>query len=189
MGLQPRLNHQHGTLVGATILVCSLVALRLCSWPIFLGAAVLPIMLYGLCGSRTFPLGALAGKTVVVTGASSGIGQAVALSAAARGAKTIVLVARSKDKLDATALAIKNKYESVRPIVLPADASIPNQALNVAKSLSDKGIAVNLLVNCAGRWTLIFLKNTERVYFCWTKMSLPHLVSILCAFMLVYVQW
>ena len=130
---------------------------------------MLPIVIYGLYGSRTFPLGALAGKTVVVTGASSGIGQAVALCAAARGAKTIVLVARSKDKLDVTALAIKNKYVNVQPIVLPADASIPDQARNVAKALSDEGIAVNLLVNCAGRCTLVFLKTTERVDFCWDE--------------------
>ena len=41
----------------------------------------------------------IAGRTAIITGASSGIGQAVAAEFAGRGAN-VVLAARSRDKLD-----------------------------------------------------------------------------------------
>ncbi|WP_253913306.1 SDR family NAD(P)-dependent oxidoreductase [Pseudoruegeria sp. HB172150] len=47
----------------------------------------------------------LAGKTVLVTGASSGMGEALALTMAAAGAAKVIIVARRKERLDALAAA------------------------------------------------------------------------------------
>ena len=54
-------------------------------------------------------------KVAVVTGASRGLGEAIAQTLAADGAK-LVLVARSKDKMEALAATLPND-----PIVIEAD--------------------------------------------------------------------
>src|SRR5438132_13717208 len=61
---------------------------------------------------------AVAGKTVLVTGASYGLGNATALKLAAAGA-TVLAVARSADELDALAASITARGE--RAIDLPAN--------------------------------------------------------------------
>ena len=50
----------------------------------------------------------LEGKNILVTGASAGIGKAMAKYFSLRGAN-VVLVARSKEKLDAVAMELKNQ--------------------------------------------------------------------------------
>jgi len=56
-------------------------------------------------------IGILGGQTVVVVGASSGIGLAAARAAAGAGART-VLIARSKDKLEAAARSVGGAAEA-----------------------------------------------------------------------------
>jgi short-subunit dehydrogenase len=76
-------------------------------------------------------------KTALVTGASSGIGAAFARALAARGCR-LVLVARSKDKLEAVAAALPVETE-----VLAADLSQPGVTLRPRSS-------VDILINNAG---------------------------------------
>ena len=67
-------------------------------------------------------------KVVVVTGASSGIGAAVARALAGRGAK-VVLVARSQDRLETVAATLPDQ----RVLPLPADVSDLAQMRSVAE--------------------------------------------------------
>lgn len=86
--------------------------------------------------------------TVLVTGASSGIGEALARLAAAEG-HALVLVARSADKLAALAQELTTSHgTSVK--VLPADLGQPGAAAALAAELKRRRITVDVLVNNAG---------------------------------------
>ncbi|GAA0369955.1 SDR family NAD(P)-dependent oxidoreductase [Bacillus horti] len=88
------------------------------------------------------------GKLAVVTGASSGIGKAYAIELAARGCH-IVLVARSKDKLEALADEIKSKH-LVQAYALPSDLSKAGSPRQLAESIAELGLTVDILINNAG---------------------------------------
>jgi short-subunit dehydrogenase len=87
-------------------------------------------------------------RTALVTGASSGIGAAFARALAKRGAH-VVLVARSKDKLDGLATEIRRAY-GVRADVLPADLAEVGAAGRILDETRARGLAVDVLVNNAG---------------------------------------
>ncbi len=87
------------------------------------------------------------GKTVLVTGASTGIGRCVALDYAREGAD-LVLAARSKDKLESLASEIRSLGGTAW--VFPADLSIQGEAIKVVqKALKETG-KIDILVNNAG---------------------------------------
>lgn len=87
-------------------------------------------------------------KRVMVTGATSGIGLAVAEMLAEAGAH-LIIVARSEDKLKETATALRKTGVKVSPYV--ADLSNENSAKDLVKNvLKDLG-GVDVLVNNAGR--------------------------------------
>jgi short-subunit dehydrogenase len=86
--------------------------------------------------------------TVLVTGASSGIGESLARRFAADGCK-LVLVARSVDKLDTLAANLSADY-GVRVFVQPADLSQPDAARSLAADLKRQRVSVDILVNNAG---------------------------------------
>jgi NAD(P)-dependent dehydrogenase (short-subunit alcohol dehydrogenase family) len=90
----------------------------------------------------------LSDKVVLITGASSGIGRAVALRVAAAGAVTIC-VARTVDKLEALQQEIANAGGVAH--IYPTDLSEPEHCrAMVDKVLADHG-RVDVLVNNAGR--------------------------------------
>jgi short-subunit dehydrogenase len=88
------------------------------------------------------------GKTALITGASSGIGAAIAIRLAAEGAG-LVLVARSEDKLQALATLIGSQHGR-RPTVIAADLSRPDCATTLESQVQAKGLEVDILVNNAG---------------------------------------
>ncbi|HEY3181114.1 MAG TPA: SDR family oxidoreductase [Casimicrobiaceae bacterium] len=87
-------------------------------------------------------------KVVVVTGGSSGIGQATARKLAAAGAK-VVIVARDPDKLEATRKEIAEA--GGRCFAYSCDLSDMNAIDAVAKKILADHTAVEFLVNNAGR--------------------------------------
>ena len=86
--------------------------------------------------------------TALVTGASSGIGEALAGLFAAAG-HDLVLVARSADKLKALATALSARH-GVKVRVEPADLSKPGAAETLAARLKRARVPVDVLVNNAG---------------------------------------
>ncbi len=87
-------------------------------------------------------------QRVLITGASSGIGEALAKEFAA-GGYDLILVARSEDKLKKLARDLRARY-SVRVRVEPADLSIPGAAATLAVKLKQARLPLTALVNNAG---------------------------------------
>ena len=88
------------------------------------------------------------GETVLITGASSGIGLELAKCFAADGCR-LVLVARNRQALEELAGNLRVKFK-IETIVLPADLSLPNAPKQIFDSLADQKISVDVLVNNAG---------------------------------------
>ena len=87
------------------------------------------------------------GKNVLITGASSGIGLAMAKDFANRGAN-LILTARSRDKL--LDLANKLKGEGTKVHVFVEDISLSGSATKLFNEINEAGLDVDLLVNNAG---------------------------------------
>jgi NADP-dependent 3-hydroxy acid dehydrogenase YdfG len=121
----------------------------------------------------------------IVTGASSGIGEATALTLAALGA-AVALVARRKDRLDA--LAAKISETGATALVIEADVSSQEQAqAAVEKTVSELG-RLDTLVNNAGtmllgpavdapleEWQRMIKVNVEGLLYC-AHAAAPHLL-------------
>ena len=88
-------------------------------------------------------MSALAGTVALVTGASSGIGEATARSLAVEGA-TVALVARRADRLEALAAELDGSS------VLAADLTEREQALAAVERLATEHGRIDVVVNCAG---------------------------------------
>ncbi|HAJ18324.1 MAG TPA: short-chain dehydrogenase, partial [Microbacterium sp.] len=86
-------------------------------------------------------------KTVLVTGASSGLGAQYARRLAARGAD-VVLVGRDGAALDAVATEIRDRCR-VQAEVLVADLTKPRQRAKVEARLTDPERPIEVLVNNA----------------------------------------
>jgi short-subunit dehydrogenase len=86
--------------------------------------------------------------TVVITGASMGIGRALALAWAARGA-TLVLSARGKDALDGVAGEVEGA--GGRAIVEPGDATDEVHRVRLVERAVAESGSIDVLVNNAGR--------------------------------------
>ena len=91
------------------------------------------------------------GKTALITGASSGIGLAMAHELSKRGA-IVVMAARSRDKLDIEAQVIRKNGNQAHTFT--TDLSLPNSAEKLYRKVISAGLNIDLLVNNAGygRW-------------------------------------
>jgi 3-oxoacyl-[acyl-carrier protein] reductase len=88
------------------------------------------------------------GKTALVTGASRGIGRAIAYALAHQGIQTLLLVARDQQRLEEVAHSIRSL--GVKAVVLPLDLTEPVTVnVQMARAWRDFG-PIDLLVNCAG---------------------------------------
>ena len=87
------------------------------------------------------------GKWALVTGASSGIGAALARELAAHGAK-LILTARRKDRLDSLAAEFAARGTEAR--ILVADLNDPAAPQQIFDATEGAGLTVDILVNNAG---------------------------------------
>lgn len=133
------------------------------------------------------PDSSLAGTTAMVTGASSGIGEATALALAARGA-SVAVVARRADRL--ADLVGKISSGGGTALALPADITDTGQAREVVASAATAfgHDRIDILVNNAGvmllspaadatwdEWQRMINLNLTAAFAC-THAALPHLL-------------
>lgn len=87
-------------------------------------------------------------ETVLITGASSGIGLELAKCFGAEGSR-LVLTARNTEALQSLAGELRSLH-NIDASVLTADLSLPEAPEQIFKELEGRGIAVDVLVNNAG---------------------------------------
>jgi 3-oxoacyl-[acyl-carrier protein] reductase len=88
------------------------------------------------------------GKTALITGASRGIGRAIAIELAQQGAKRLLLVARDRQRLAEVATEIEAL--GVEVVIFALDLTQPVEVnIAIAKAWRNHG-PIHLLVNCAG---------------------------------------
>ena len=91
---------------------------------------------------------AIKGKNAIITGASRGIGKAIALRLAQHGVN-LVLAARTQGPLDATVKEIKEKY-GVDAIGIPTDVGKFEDLKNLVNKATTYFKKIDILVNVAG---------------------------------------
>ena len=89
----------------------------------------------------------VAGKVALVTGASSGIGEAAALALAAAGA-SVAVSGRRKDRLDA--LVRRMEMSGAKGLALPGDVSVEADATQAVKDTVARLGRIDILINSAG---------------------------------------
>jgi len=125
-------------------------------------------------------------KVVVITGASSGIGKALAIEFAGMGAR-LVLAARNVEKLNETAEQVKQKGADA--IAVKTDVSNEVDCKFLIQSAIDKFGAIDILINNAGISMRALFEDTDLivirrlmdinfwgVVYC-SKYALPYLLE------------
>lgn len=128
----------------------------------------------------------LEGTVALVTGASSGIGEATARALAELGA-AVSLVARREDRLQPLAKAIES--EGGRAVALPADVTSREAAEGAVRDTVNQLGRLDILVNNAGlmllgpaedapieEWKRMIDVNVAGLMYC-AKAALPHLLQ------------
>lgn len=90
----------------------------------------------------------ISGKTALVTGASRGIGRAIAFELAKHGIQRLIIVARNAQRLAETALELEAIGVEVVPITLDLTDRIQVNVV-ISQAWRDYG-RIHLLINCAG---------------------------------------
>ncbi len=99
------------------------------------------------------------GKTVWLTGASSGIGEAMALALAGAGAN-LILSARRIDKLRAVAERCRQANESIKLWVRPLDLADYHSFADLVPKIIEQSGGVDILINNAGLSQRSLVKDT-----------------------------
>ena len=128
----------------------------------------------------------LDGTVALVTGASSGIGEATAIALAARGA-AVAVAARRKDRLDSLAATIREQGGTV--LVLESDVTEEAQATAVVERTVAELGRLDTLINNAGvmllgpavgaplsEWQRMVELNVLGLLYC-AHAALPHLLK------------
>ena len=135
-------------------------------------------------------IGKLDGKVAIITGASKGIGKAIAFAFAAAGAK-VVLAARTRETLEQVAeeLRVGGVSNSDSVLVVPTDVTDANAVKQLIQRTLDVYQHVDILINNAGighfgpivdfepdDWDTVLNSNLKAVYLC-AKYVIPSMLE------------
>lgn len=128
----------------------------------------------------------LKGKVAVVTGASKGIGKAIAVALVDADAK-VVLAARTRDTVEQVAAELRESGADA--IAIPTDVTDVAAVQNLVQQTLDTYQNLDILINNAGSgkfgtvadfdpsdWDNVINSNLKGVYLC-AKYALPHLLA------------
>ena len=137
------------------------------------------------------PQGTIKNKVVVITGASKGIGKAIAFAFAAAGAK-VVLAARTRETLEHVAAELKKVEGVSNPdaiLAVPTDVTNVDAVKQLIQRTLDAYQHVDILINNAGighfgpvvdfdpdDWDAVLNSNLKAVYLC-AKYALPSMLE------------
>lgn len=120
----------------------------------------------------------LKNKNVLITGSTSGVGEASAELFAQEGANVIVS-GRNAEKARSIAASIAEKY-GVHAYGIPSDLSVKGEAECLfQKCLSEVG-TLDILVNNAGVWPTAYIKDMEKEEFestIYLNLEVPYILS------------
>lgn len=129
----------------------------------------------------------LKGKVALVTGAARGIGRAIALELAERGAAVAINYRNSKDHAEVLAKQIREKGSDC--LLVPGDVSNKEDARHVVETVLDAWMRLDILVNNAGitrdkslrkmagdEWADVINVNLNGTYYC-TSAALPAMME------------
>lgn len=124
------------------------------------------------------------GRVAVVTGSTTGIGQACALELGRRGAR-VVVNGRTRERTDRAAAALRE--EGVEALAVAADVADPDAARRLMDAAVSAWGRLDVLVNSAGRpsvaaaaelppdeWDAVIALNLSAPFYC-ARAAAPHL--------------
>ena len=131
-------------------------------------------------------IGRIDGKVAVVTGASKGIGKALAFAFARAGAK-VVLAARTRETLEQVASELRES--GAEALAVPTDVTNADAVKQLIQQTLDTYQHVDILINNAGighfgpvvdfdpdDWDTVLNSNLKAVYLC-AKYALPSMLE------------
>jgi len=98
------------------------------------------------------------GKAALITGASQGIGNAIAGALGNRGAQ-LILIGRSVQRLEATVSEVASNG-GPKPVLLAADLAASQEVEEVSRQVQSRFDAINVLVHCAAEYRRESWENT-----------------------------
>jgi retinol dehydrogenase-14 len=119
--------------------------------------------------------GGMAGKTVLITGGTSGIGKASAVALAAMGA-SVVIVGRNQERGEAALQEIKAQGHSDSVELILADLSVQAEVRRLAGEFLERHDRLDVLANNAG---LVQSRRTETSDGIETTLAINHLAPFL----------
>ena len=121
------------------------------------------------------PNGGMGGKTVLITGGTSGIGKAMAVAMTAMGAN-VVVVGRNPARGKAAVEEIKARSHSESVELMLADLSVQSEVRRLAEEFLERYDRLDVLANNAG---LVQSKRTETPDGIETTLAINHLAPFL----------
>ncbi len=120
-------------------------------------------------------MGTLEGTVVVVTGASRGIGHAIAEELGSAGAKVVVNYSKSKGPAEELVAKLRENG-SPQAVAIQADVSDPDQAAKLIQETVNQFGRIDVLVNTIEDWNKVIQSDLHGCFYT-VKAALPYFMQ------------